>query len=278
MATDDPDELPIAPLPPHERSWRHPSELARAERAVASVPPPPLDRIVAGIALGIAVALSIVLMVLVLPRTGGREDLPVAFKSPPTTLADRGSHAALGVASLDRLGRTYLLPVGILPVDLFSPERRPLIAGDLFVSTSHALDVDQTVSLPTQAGSLIPLEVTFHDDRSGLSLLRSSLPIRTPRAAIEVAPRPITAAGTTMVLHGRTEHRVKVGLRIASAAAESFVPVDVDDVTKNFVDAAPVTDIDGRLAGLFVHRDGAVGVVPVSAIVSFVERALQEPG
>lgn len=277
MATDEPDEHPIAPLPPHERVWRHPSELARAQRAAASIPPPPLNRIVAGIALGVAVVLSIVLVVLVLPRTGGRENLPAA-EPPPATVPDNGARSALGVASLDQLGHAYLLPLGALPADLFSPASRALITDTVFVSASRSLGSEQRVTLPTPAGSLIPLVVAHHDAQSGLSLLRSTLPLRTSRAAVDVARKPATAAGTTMVLHGSAEHRVKVGLRVASTSSDSFVPFDVDDVTKNFVDAAPVTDVDGHFVGLFVHRDGAVGVVPVSAIVSFVERALQSPG
>ncbi len=282
MATDEPDENPVAPLPPHERPWRHPSELARAQRTAASIPPPPLNRIVAGIALGVAAVLSMALVVLVLPRTAGRENLPVAASPASSTLPVATRNAALGVAALDQLGHTYLLPVTVLPTDLFSAESRPSVTDGttdtMFVSSFRTLDVARRVTLPTPAGSLIPLEVTYHEPLTGLSLLRSRLRVPASRSKVVVASRPITAAGTTMILHGPTEHRVKVGLRITAGTSDSFIPFEVDAVTRSFTDAAPVTDIDGRFAGLFVHRNGAVGVVPVSAIVSFVERALQSPG
>ena len=277
VATDDPDEQPIAPLPPHERPWRHPSELARAQRVASSIPPPPLSRLVAGIALGMAAVLSIVLVVLVLPRTGGREDLPAAAAATPTTVLPLRQHSALDIASLDQLGRTYLLPVAVLPPELFASVRRPPNAETLFVTTASILGADRPLLLTTKAGSLIPLSVAGHDPRSGLSLLRSMLRIRAT-GSVDVARQTTTSPGTPMVLHGRIEHRVKVGLRVASDSSDPFVPFDVDGTTKNVVDAAPVTDLDGRFAGLFVHRNGAVGVVPVSAIVAFVERVLQSPG
>jgi hypothetical protein len=255
--------------------------MARAQRAAASIPPPPLNRLVAGVALGVAVALSIALVVLALPRTAGREELPVSARPPSSIRSATTSPSALGITSLDRLGRTYLFPVAVLPAGLFSPESRSLItdpgSGSVFVSSSPGLDGDRPVSLPTPAGSLIPLEIVHRDTRTGLTLLRSSVRVSPPRKNVEVAPEPLTAAGTTMVLHGRYEHRVRIGLRIASTPPESFLPFEVDDVLKKFADAAPVTDLDGHFVGLFVHRDGAVGVVPVSAIVSFVERALQSP-
>jgi hypothetical protein len=74
------------PLPPHERTWRHPSELAAEQRAAARAEPAALSTRVFALTTGTIGLLAIgVLMLTVSPR---RQDSPIAISatSSPSTL------------------------------------------------------------------------------------------------------------------------------------------------------------------------------------------------
>ncbi len=84
---DDDDERPPAPLPAHERTWRHPSELGQA-RWQASEPPLAVGRGLSVATTCIGVGLAVGLLWLMVPRSSHR---PSFSQAPTLTISTVGS-------------------------------------------------------------------------------------------------------------------------------------------------------------------------------------------
>jgi hypothetical protein len=274
VATDDPDNEPVAPVPPHERTWRHPSEVAKERRTIATVAPPPLSQLVTGIAACVAVVLCVTLVGLALPRTADRDTTP-RNAAPTLTTAEMPSDApATSMAFADRGGESYFIPIDIFLAAFDTTSGGPS-AASLFVSVGSDRKPDSTAMIATAAGSQIPLKVAFHDSGLNLVLLRSDVPVAIPSVPSAFASVTRNSIGSTMILHGQRSHRTKIGLSTGTMSSRSFIPFEDDGDMRDVPRAALVTDAAGRLAGLFSRHNDSVGLVPVSAIVEFVERALQ---
>ncbi len=274
MATDEPDNEPVAPVPPHERTWRHPSEVARERRTIANVAPPPLGRLVTGIAVCVAVVLCVALIGLALPRTADRDTAPRNAAPTPTTVDVPSDARATSMAFADRRGESYFVPIDIFQ-SAFNIASGGSSTASLFVSVGFDRNSDSTALIATAAGSQIPLTVAFRDSGLDLVLLRSDIPVAHPSVPSAVTSVTRDSVGSTMVLHERRSHRTKIGLSTGATSSRSFIPFEDNGDMRDVPRAAPVTDTTGRLAGLFSRHNDAVGLVPVSAIVEFVERALR---
>jgi len=244
---DDDDYLEVkpAPLPRHEREWRHPSEIGQTRRAMARRPAPPLNPFVASLAGGLGLALIVAVVALVVPRDAQRESTPTVRNAsavvttptsandptPPGFLVDDGSQF---VVSVDLDGRTFL------------------------VSTNE----------PNQAD----LRVVARDEDLGLVVLAGGTPSKSPVVATS---SETPASGTDVIVRTGPEESGDVAAVIGIAVnsdVSRFVPLGGDVARVDVPEASLVLDTEGKGLGLFTARGGAIGFVPMAAVESLLSR------
>ncbi len=184
-----------APLPPHERSWRHPSELG---------PPSPEPTSTSGrVIIATAATLSLLLIgLLVVSMTPGNDRAPQAVAS--TT----------GRASIAGLEQTPQLPL-VTPI------------GDegWAITTTGAVKARSGVmSARLPSGDVVEVEIVRRDEDAGLTLV--SLPTETSGYRLATS----TPAPDDMVsVHGTKRTQV-VGMdTLSTIVAEEGAPVVDDD-------------------------------------------------
>lgn len=249
MADDD-ERLTVAPapLPRHERAWRHPSEVGQQRRANSRRPAPPLGPFVTLLLGVLGLSVLACLVALVMPREAPREALPVvrnaAIAAPPT---DASTGPVFAVIDDDR----FVLAVG---------EK----ADGYFVTTGKGGTTTVDVG-----GRSIPLRlVEFHDDFN-VSVLRAEEELDVPTRF--VTSTLIPAVGSRVSVGSNKAFDASIGVSVVFDAA-TFVPLAGEVLTVDVPEAAPVNDSVGRLVGLFTSRDGAKGFVPMAAIDEILSR------
>ncbi|MGH9134726.1 MAG: hypothetical protein ACRDZZ_12360 [Ilumatobacteraceae bacterium] len=234
-----------APLPPHERAWRHPSELAAADReALSAEQPIGTSRAIALVG-GAAGMLAVALLVLTLaPR---RTEAPVAVSSTSSPEAPASPQLTAPVS----LGRDV---AGLV----VRPLATPIGNEGLALTTSRAL-----VEIADLAERPIDVElVTGHI-----------------ASALVVDPGENGGIAWVAVDSGEFDH----GLDVASDMphADDIVtvlanpPMIVEFAQIEAIDAAdvadgtPVVDDDGDVVGLCIQPDegGNAGFIPIDELV-----------
>lgn len=246
MAEDD-DCLGVkpAPLPKHEREWRHPSEIGQSRRAMARRSAPPLNPYVASLAGGLGLALIVAVVALVVPRSAQRESTPAVRNAagaitpvttatdaaPPGFLVDDGSQFVLSVAYSDR---TFL------------------------VSTVQPKKSD--------------LRVVARDEDLGLVVLTGGSP---PPSSIVTTSTELPASGTDVIVRtgpkASGDVEAVIGIAVNSDTSR-FVPLGGDVAKVDVPEAAVVLDMASNALGLFTTRDGAIGFVPMAAVERLLSR------
>lgn len=263
---DDASVYPPAPIPPHERGWRHPSELGAAAWE-QSEPPVAIGR---GLATATGV-LSIVLAVLVLgtllPTHTGPAASVTRFEEPsaaptstsPVTEASTPDPTA---PSTPQVTATPPNPTDVVaspvPTYLVTGESTALEApiavaidgGALLVTTATAVAGRITLDLVDHAGQRSTARVVLVDDTSGLALLVGDNLDITPglTVAAEIAPGDqlrVPGAGNDVLTVDGSSSDVVVALGRYATAVERVA------------EGAPVVNQRGELVALCTHGSEA---------------------
>ena len=201
---DDEQDDP-APLPAHERVWRHPSEIG--ERAwVYSEPPLTIGRGLTAATGAIGGLLAMAVLWTMLPTQAGRNVVATArstivdltgaglVTSRSTVPANTAASLPQSTAPLAGATTTTIRPVAFLdPTDISVPttDQRPMPTyevsvssdlslsavavsvngGSLLITTAQAVTADLMVNLLLADGSTGTARVLFVDDRRGLAVL-----------------------------------------------------------------------------------------------------------
>ncbi len=236
------------PLPPHERTWRHPSELAAEERAVlraqAAAPSTRAFALTTGTLGLLAVG---VLIMTVTPR---RQESPIAISATtsPAVVA-----AAVSANPVDGGSRSSA------PVPAFAPRSpagartgtaalvraaaTPIGDGRLVVVTRAALDGDRAKGDSVEV--LLPSGAATSGDV--VAVAGDAIVVEIGRAAVEPG-------------HDIAEHRPH-DREIVIVMASPPIEVAYGDVDELEVDeGTAVLDDEGSLVGLCSRSTGAAGV------------------
>lgn len=227
-----------APLPPHERAWRHPSELAAAEREAAVTAAPPHGSRTLAMVSGTVGLLAVCLLVLSL--TPDRNEAPVAV-SATTTPAGAGIN-----------GR----PVGIAAIGRFASE------------------IDADAAVLVRPGLAVPIG----DGRSALmtpaatSASGDTFDVRlTSGSVVQAAVVGTTETGLVVVTIATSDTAHAIADRlpgpddIVTVLTDTPVTVPFDEVDElDLAEGTPILDRAGALIGLCTHSGGESTVVDVT--------------
>lgn len=272
------DERP-APLPPHDRSWRHPSELAQHERRRTFINAPPLSRPLAFVASLAAVAMALVILGLSLPMSPRGENIAASSNRP-----------AGSVRSGVRLGTQVVQTEAYFSSDggVFTPIRisldtgaegfRQFETGTLFIGVHHLARDTSTpnnIALYDLDDIPIPVSLVARDSSSLLALYYSTWSTTSEPLLFTPSARTTadTALGNRVSLLGREPVAATIGLRSAQLDDTFFVPLDVGLAASALAQGTPVVNSRQELIGLFTQKNHASGFVPVSGAWTLVAQA-----
>jgi hypothetical protein len=252
MGNDD-ERLTVAPapLPRHERSWRHPSEIGQQRRTDTRRSAPPLSPLVALLVGTLGSGLVAGLVALVMPRDATREARPLVRNAAVSTPDEASSDLA------DALG--------LFPVD----DGRFVLAvnhgtEDFFVTTGDTGAIVVDIN-----GRPVQLRVVDFDMDLGITVLRADT-----RVDVSVAFETSTVApavGSRVTVGASKSINASVGVSVSFDPA-TFVPLAGEVLSVDVADASPVMDTEGRMIGLFTSRDDARGYMPISAVNVLLSR------
>lgn len=256
MADDD-ERLTVvpAPLPRHERAWRHPSEIGQQRRAGSRCSAPPLSPFVTCLAGLLGLGLVASLVALVIPREAPREALPSVRNATVST--------------------PWKQPADVTPTPVFPTvdESRfvvGFVAGledgsdNLFVTTGQSGAIIANIG-----GRLVPLRVVAFDGNLGISVLRADAQVDGPAPFATSTMAPVVGSHVRVGSNETVDASVGVSVMFDTT---TFVPLAGDVLTADVPESSPVKDNEGRLVGLFTRRSGAVGFVPIAALDELLSR------
>ena len=265
---DESDDLPYAPAPPHERTWRHPSELGYAD--FKSLPPPDIGRTGRGLVVFTILSgfvLLIGLLIIVRPGDGRRNTddivrLASANLSVATINMRTGSTTAASPMAVRIDGTPYLLTT-----------RQALV--------SHAAGESSTVDEITVRlanGDSASAHVVLHDERvailsleSGAIITEISVPMAIEVSSGQVVTVALSSFGSSFIVDG-----YEISENKTDTAQSSLVLRQVDDesVDETVIEGAPVVDQTGRFIGLLSISAGKVILIPVTSAAELIRTAV----
>lgn len=259
---------PSGPVPPHERIWRHPSELGFAAVTAAEAAPINIGRTgrsLLGLSTVGAALLIGVLFVALQPTS----------PSPDAQDVIALTNSELRVASFDHPG---LVSFGS-DTDLPDPAPRRandavgiiLPDGEFLITTTAAIAELEAIDVRLTGGRTVTARVvqTYPElSVAVLSVSEQSSPTAFPDIDVmSIVPRGVEfAKGQVVMALVDIPRQLTVSDRINnvlfSLRSSSMSPSDMAFVSEG----APIVDKSGRLVGLCTHSAGVLGFIPFTEI------------
>ncbi len=246
-------EYTPAPQPPHERLWRHPSEVGFAAVAHEALTPLDIGRRGRGLVgfscIAGAVLISGLLLILI-PRADRQNTSDVV------ALTNRN----LQVAAVDSNLETSKA-MGII-----------LFNNQILVTTTAALGELETVAVRLPNRSISTAHLVHVFPNNGIAVLRIEKPI-DPLAFL----RTLTRTSGIKYSKGFTSGQVVTVLLenpkrfvINEVSQQAMITLRMSDNSDfdiySFAEGAPVVDQSGRLVGLCTHSESELGFIPITSI------------
>lgn len=246
-------EYTPAPQPPHERLWRHPSEVGFAAVALEALTPIDIGRRGRGLVgfscIAGAVLISGLLLILI-PRADRQNTSDVV------ALTNRN----LQVAAVDSNLETSKA-MGII-----------LFNNQVLVTTTAALGELETVAVRLPNRSISTAHLVHVFPNNGIAVLQIKQPI-DPLAFL----RTLTRTSGIKYSKGFTSGQVVTVLLenpkrfvINDVSQQAMITLRMSDNSDfdiySFAEGAPVVDQSGRLVGLCTHSESELGFIPITSI------------
>lgn len=301
---DEPDDssYPAAPLPPHERAWRHPSEIG--ERTwIATEPPLVIGRGLLTLTGAVGGILCLAVLWAMLPPTarrdvtalstvtlqgdsswvtfsvqttiiGGGQTAPADSTDIPssaaTTLRILTRPTTVLVATTSGAAQQTTSTTGTDPIANQSPAVAVALAGsDLVVTTALAAGAGDQIRISVAGGSVANGQVIAIDEASGLAVvaLDSALEIQS----FEISAGAASGDMVTMLGDTPQQMQLVIDQDSGSMTLDDAVYAESDPTGLELIEGTPIVDQSGRLLGLCTH--GANG--PLMVRVDDIENLLR---
>lgn len=247
MGAGDEFDDDIAPLPPHERDWRHPAELhheARLRHSVESAPPP-VGRRFAMVMGMVSLAVSFSLLLVTVPKglSSTSAEIPAPATTSPATVK------------------------GGAGVEDTRPRAFPVANGLLVMDARHATAGRQRVALPDGRTVSATHVVTFGEHC--MTVLRTDAPVSGTEWS-DLDSEEFSYLGTERKLYvvdsAARRHGTRMGL--ATGRSDGWWPLDTDGVLDG---PGAVVTADGETVGYAMrctHETWAIRFADLVQLVS----------
>jgi hypothetical protein len=251
-----------SPLPPYERQWRHPSEVA--EQVQRSHPEPRLPsrtvRSIASYAAATSFAVSLVLLWIVTPRS---------HPSSPTVARE--------TALVSAQQQTTQTPLSLGTMSTSNDMVVPLSTTGFFVGTGSNLFPREEVEAQFADGTIVLLRVLEVDPVTGISWLHA---IDSSTHQLTNLVHGLTPPSTVLSEMSQGQHffiasptegmkEARIAISTATSLQQQLWPIDY--IMHDHCRGAAL-DMANQLIGWCIELDGAHWVVPTRQIVDVLHR------
>ena len=251
--TNPDDSYSPAPQPPHERMWRHPSEVGFAAVSLQALTPIDIGRRGRGLVGFSCIAGTVLilgLLVILVPRAGRQSTSDVV------ALTNADLHVAAVESNL-----TTSAAMGIL---LFNDQ--------ILVTTAAALGELETVKVQLPDRSVNTANLVHIFPHNGIAVLQieqqfdQATFLRTLAKTSGIKYSQAFASGQVVTVLLENPQRLVVD----QTSGQAMITLRSSDSNKMdiwaYTEGAPVVDQSGRLIGLCTHIGAALGFIPIQSI------------
>lgn len=251
--TNPDDSYSPAPQPPHERMWRHPSEVGFAAVSLQALTPIDIGRRGRGLVGFSCIAGTVLilgLLVILIPRAGRQSTSDVV------ALTNADLHVAAVESNL-----TTSAAMGIL---LFNDQ--------ILVTTAAALGELETVKVQLPDRSVNTANLVHIFPHNGIAVLQieqqfdQATFLRTLAKTSGIKYSQAFASGQVVTVLLENPQRLVVD----QTSGQAMITLRSSDSNKMdiwaYTEGAPVVDQSGRLVGLCTHVGTALGFIPIQSI------------
>ncbi len=278
---DDLDQYPAAPVPAHERTWRHPSEVGQAQW-VQSEPPVAIGRGLMATTGLVGCALGLAVVWLLVP--GGLDQGPIAGPTVTRSVGAVGNVTATTEPLVSLLTPTTAaaqptstLPVATVPthtvavqtVASASPATAVLIEGtSLLLTTAAAVREQRRVSV--EDASAVLHEASVVGASGELVLLTAGDGTGAPVDVVGFESIGRASEGDQVTVLGSTPLQIEYP---ADGEAIDLGELPDDAAIAAIAEGSPVVDADGVLVALCTHDRSAddgveLRMVPIADVLA----------
>jgi hypothetical protein len=260
--TNPDDSYSPAPQPPHERMWRHPSEVGFAAVSLQALTPIDIGRRGRGLVGFSCIAGTVLilgLLVILVPRAGRQSTSDVV------ALTNADLHVAAVESNL-----TTSAAMGIL---LFNDQ--------ILVTTAAALGELETVKVQLPDRSVNTANLVHIFPHNGIAVLQIEQQfdpvtfLRTLTRTSGIKYSQAFASGQVVTVLLENPKR----LIVDQTSGQAMITLRSSDSNEMdiwaYTEGAPVVDQSGRLIGLCTHIGAALGFIPIQSIEKQI-RALSD--
>jgi len=260
--TNPDDSYSPAPQPPHERMWRHPSEVGFAAVSLQALTPIDIGRRGRGLVGFSCIAGTVLilgLLVILVPRAGRQSTSDVV------ALTNADLHIAAVESNL-----TTSAAMGIL---LFNDQ--------ILVTTAAALGELETVKVQLPDRSVNTANLVHIFPHNGIAVLQIEQQfdpvtfLRTLTRTSGIKYGQAFASGQVVTVLLENPQRLVVD----QTSGQAMITLRSSDSNEMdiwaYTEGAPVVDQSGRLIGLCTHIGAALGFIPIQSIEKQI-RALSD--
>jgi hypothetical protein len=260
--TNPDDSYSPAPQPPHERMWRHPSEVGFAAVSLQALTPIDIGRRGRGLVGFSCIAGTVLilgLLVILIPRAGRQSTSDVV------ALTNADLHVAAVESNL-----TTSAAMGIL---LFNDQ--------ILVTTAAALGELETVKVQLPDRSVNTANLVHIFPHNGIAVLQieqqfdQATFLRTLAKTSGIKYSQAFASGQVVTVLLENPQRLVVD----QTSGQAMITLRSSDSNEMdiwaYTEGAPVVDQSGRLIGLCTHIGAALGFIPIQSIEKQI-RALSD--
>ena len=260
--TNPDDSYSPAPQPPHERMWRHPSEVGFAAVSLQALTPIDIGRRGRGLVGFSCIAGTVLilgLLVILVPRAGRQSTSDVV------ALTNADLHVAAVESNL-----TTSAAMGIL---LFNDQ--------ILVTTAAALGELETVNVQLPDRSVNTANLVHIFPHNGIAVLQieqqfdQATFLRTLTRTSGIKYGQAFASGQVVTVLLENPQRLVVD----QTSGQAMITLRSSDSSEmdvwSYAEGAPVVDQSGRLIGLCTHIGAALGFIPIQSIEKQI-RALSD--
>ena len=260
--TNPDDSYSPAPQPPHERMWRHPSEVGFAAVSLQALTPIDIGRRGRGLVGFSCIAGTVLilgLLVILVPRAGRQSTSDVV------ALTNADLHVAAVESNL-----TTSAAMGIL---LFNDQ--------ILVTTAAALGELETVNVQLPDRSVNTANLVHIFPHNGIAVLQIEQQfdpvtfLRTLTRTSGIKYGQAFASGQVVTVLLENPQRLVVD----QTSGQAMITLRSSDSSEmdvwSYAEGAPVVDQSGRLIGLCTHIGAALGFIPIQSIEKQI-RALSD--
>lgn len=254
---------PSAPTPPHERVWRHPSELGFAAAAAVDAEPVNIGRTGRSL-LGVSTVGATVLLAALFVA------LQPSSPDPDAQDVIALTNSELRIASFDHPGSLAIeISADVPRSDPMGPDDAVgllLPDGNFLITTMSAIAEVDAIDVRLTGGQIVRARVvqTYPD----LSVAVLSISERSTSSGPEIDVLSIVPRGAEFV-EGQlvmalvdVPRQLRVSSRIDDVLVALQSPTMSDREMSRVSEGAPIVDKSGRLVGLCTHAGGVLGFIP----------------